>query len=193
MALLLLLAPAAFAFIIDLQPQASFCFNQDLSDTTFVSIFFLPAGSSKVPISVRAYDNNAQLISERIGDTSPRLAFTTYDGGNFRFCIENSNEASTSVNVLFKVGVEARDYTSLPDTKDLVTVESMIKKITGVVQQVKKELSYVREREEEMRHTNQTIGERVVGYSVLTILMLVGLSVFQIFYLRAFFKAKKVN
>lgn len=133
------------------------------------------------------------LIAERTNEISPRIAFTTYDGGLYQFCIENENEGTASINIMFRTGVDARDYSILPDTKDLSPVELNVKKITGVVAQVKKELAFVREREEQMRHTNQTIGQRVVGYSVLTMLLLVGLTVFQIFYLRAFFKAKKVN
>lgn len=142
---------------------------------------------------MKAFDSNSALISERINDISPRLAFTTYDGGKYQFCTENPNAEPFSVNIMFKTGVEARDYSILPDTKDLSPIELQVKKITGSVLQIKKELAFVREREEQMRHTNQTIGERVVGYSVLTMLLLIGLSVFQIFYLRAFFKAKKLN
>jgi hypothetical protein len=153
----------------------------------------LLSDSTHNQISVRAFDFREELIVERLNETNPRIAFTTYDGGMYRFCAENLNAGTVAVNILFKTGVDARDYSLLPDTKDLSPVEIVVNQIAGVVQQIQKELSYVREREEQMRHTNQTIGERVVGYSVLTILMLAGLSVFQVLYLRAFFKAKKIN
>ena len=50
----------------------------------------------------------------------------------------------------------------------------------------------MREREEQMRATNETIGSRVFGYSIATIAILLLLSLFQAIYLKRFFKSKKI-
>lgn len=43
-----------------------------------------------------------------------------------------------------------------------------------------------------MRNTNQTIHNRVIGYSVCTIVFLLVLSLLQILYLKRYFRAKKL-
>lgn len=164
-----------------------------MSDNTLVSAFFASFSEEKLLINARAFDNASALVAERLDDINHRLAFTTYSGGQYQFCIENLNQSPAAVDVTIKVGVEAKDYTSIPNTKTLTPIEKQIKKIVETTAQVKKELSYVREREEQMRHTNKTIGERVIGYSVLTLFMLIGVSAFQIVYLRSFFRSKKLN
>jgi hypothetical protein len=161
-----------------------------LSAVTFVSASFK---TTELPISARAFDNNSVQVFERLDELSPVLAFYTYEGGQYQFCVENLNPSPVDVDVDFKVGVEAKDYSGLADTKYLTPTETQVMKVSEVTKQIKKELSYIREREEQMRHTNQSIGERVVGYSVLTIVLLVTLSVLQIVYLRSFFRTKKLN
>ena len=53
-------------------------------------------------------------------------------------------------------------------------------------------IDYMREREERMRHTNESIHERLIAYCVLTIGVLLALSIFQLIYLKRFFVSKKV-
>jgi len=179
------------AFIIEVPAYKTFCVSQDLSDKVFVTVAF--HSLEKLDINVRAFDQSSRLVTERYNDRNHKLGFTTSEGGQYQFCIENLNASIVPVAVDLKFGVEAKDYSIVPNTKTLSPIEILLKKIASTVETVKKELSYVREREEQLRHTTQTIGERVIGYSILTLLMLAGLSVFQIVYLRSFFRAKKIN
>jgi hypothetical protein len=56
-------------------------------------------------------------VFERIDELNPVLAFYTYEGGQFQFFVENLNPSPVQVDIDFKVGVEAKDYSSLADTK----------------------------------------------------------------------------
>ena len=53
-------------------------------------------------------------------------------------------------------------------------------------------LNFLREREERMRYTNESIHERLVAYCIVTISILLALSIFQLIYLKRFFTNKKI-
>ena len=50
----------------------------------------------------------------------------------------------------------------------------------------------MREREEQMRETNETISSRVIGYSIATLSILAVLALLQVVYLKRFFQSKKI-
>ncbi|XP_011836945.1 PREDICTED: transmembrane emp24 domain-containing protein 10 isoform X3 [Mandrillus leucophaeus] len=50
----------------------------------------------------------------------------------------------------------------------------------------------MKKREEEMRDTNESTNTRVLYFSIFSMFCLIGLATWQVFYLRRFFKAKKL-
>lgn len=54
------------------------------------------------------------------------------------------------------------------------------------------DFAHMRQREEEMRDTNESTANRVLYSSMIGMLCLMGLVVWQILYLRKFFKSKKL-
>lgn len=65
-----------------------------------------------------------------------------------------------------------------------------MRKLEGVVKEIVDELNYLKRREARMRDTNESTNERVWWLSLMTILTLIGLGIWQILYLRAFFRRK---
>lgn len=52
------------------------------------------------------------------------------------------------------------------------------------------EMDYLRTREQKLRDTNESTNNRVKWFGVLTTWLLIGLWVWQILYLRAYFRSK---
>lgn len=50
----------------------------------------------------------------------------------------------------------------------------------------------MRQREEEMRDTNESTNSRVLYFSIFSMLCLLGLATWQVLYLRKYFKSKKL-
>ena len=65
-----------------------------------------------------------------------------------------------------------------------------MRKLEGVVKEIVDELNYLKRREARMRDTNESTNERVWWFSILTISTLVSLGIWQIIYLRQYFRRK---
>ncbi|KAG9313475.1 emp24/gp25L/p24 family/GOLD-domain-containing protein [Chiua virens] len=60
----------------------------------------------------------------------------------------------------------------------------------GLVKEIVDELDYLKKREEKFADTNLSTNRRVQNFAWFTLVSLIGLGVWQIFHLRAFFKRK---
>ena len=60
------------------------------------------------------------------------------------------------------------------------------------VDEIHREMLYMREREAMMRNTNESTNARVLWFSFFSIVVLLGMGVWQVLYLKKFFKSKKL-
>jgi hypothetical protein len=143
-------------------------------------------------LSIRVTDTTGAIIFEKHQVNEAKFSFTALEGGPHQICVENTDTIPLTIDMNVQIGTKAKDYSAMASTKDLRSAELRLKKIQDMTKQIHHELQYLREREEQMRNTNQTIHNRVIGYSVCTILFLLAIAFIQILYLKRFFKAKKV-
>lgn len=74
----------------------------------------------------------------------------------------------------------------------LEPIESEFFQLEESIRRLAVELSDFVLHEEQMRDTNESTLDRLKAFSVITVLALVGVGVYQIFYLKSFFKTKKL-
>ncbi len=67
-----------------------------------------------------------------------------------------------------------------------------MKRIEAAVKEIHAEMLDQKETEGKMREISDATSSRIVWYSVFSIIVLVSLGVFQLFYLNNFFKKKKL-
>lgn len=70
----------------------------------------------------------------------------------------------------------------------LKPTEVELRRMEEVIAEVVREMDYLREREQKLRDTNESTNERVKWFAIGTMGMLVGLGVWQVIYLRAYFR-----
>ena len=73
--------------------------------------------------------------------------------------------------------------------EQLKPVETELRRIEEMVQEIVSEMDYLRGREQKLRDTNESTNERVKWFAFGTMGMLVGLGVWQVIYLRAYFRS----
>jgi len=96
------------------------------------------------------------------------------------------------VELVVKMGLEAKNYETLGEAARLKPLEVELKRLEDLSEAIVQDFAYMRQREEEMRDTNESTNSRVLYFSVLSMCCLVGLATWQVLYLRRFFKAKKL-
>ncbi|KAE8348906.1 WD40 repeat-like protein [Aspergillus coremiiformis] len=140
-----------------------------------------------------ALGNDHGRPKDVVGET--RQAFTSAADTAFDVCFENRLEGRTgvanpyrSVELDVDIGADARDWSSIQAKEKLKPVETDLRRIEEMVQEIVSEMEYLRAREQKLRDTNESTNERVKWFAFGTMGMLIGLGVWQVIYLRAYFR-----
>lgn len=126
-----------------------------------------------------------------------RFAFTAPRTIAFDVCFENianvnGRSLSRSVELDIESGSEARDWNKIQASEKLKPIEVELRKIEELTDQVVDELEYLKAREERLRDTNESTNRRVRNFSVAVIFVLVSLGIWQVNYLRNYFRSKHI-
>lgn len=126
-----------------------------------------------------------------------RVAFTAPSTTSFDVCLENiaqyaGRSMSRSVELDIESGSQARDWNMISATEKLKPIEVELRRIEELADEIVDELNYLKNREERLRDTNESTNRRVRNFSILVILVLVALGLWQINYLRNYFRAKHI-
>ena len=123
--------------------------------------------------------------------------FNSHADSAFDVCFENVLTAqhavmnpTRSVELDIDIGADAKDWSSTQAGEKLKPMEAELRRISEVAKEVVDEMDYLRSREIRLRDTNESTNERVKWFAIGTMGMLVALGVWQIVYLRAYFRSK---
>ncbi|CAG8980036.1 hypothetical protein HYALB_00009245 [Hymenoscyphus albidus] len=126
-----------------------------------------------------------------------RMAFTSHADASFDVCFENHYTGRTGVSNPFRhveldidIGADAKDWSAVQATEKLKPVETELRRIEEMVQEIVSEMDYLRSREQKLRDTNESTNNRVKWFAFSTMGMLVALGAWQVIYLRAYFRSK---
>lgn len=129
-----------------------------------------------------------------------RASFTTHEAAAIDICLTNYLDRnqrqrtylSRNVELDVETGTTARDWNVMQTAEKLRPAEVELKKVEEMTREITNELLYLKAREERMRDTNESTNSRVKWFSTLITLTLIGLGVWQIQYLRHYFKVKHI-
>jgi hypothetical protein len=162
----------------------------------FVSANNQPPGHT--PLNFRVTDSKTKTpITERVNPKqlkflSEKIVFVTNSHGPFHFCVDNTGDTTDTISIKIASGVSVNDYSDLPTSKEVQKSTTLFQSILGKLKDINESLQSLRSRDDDLRRTNETIYSRVWWYSCASIGLLLGLGVFQLAYLKTFFKQKKL-
>lgn len=127
-----------------------------------------------------------------------RMAFTSHADAAFDVCFENSltgvgkapRDTVRHVELDIDIGADAKDWSAVQATEKLKPIETELRRIEEMVAEIVKDMEYLRGREQKLRDTNESTNTRVKWFAWSTMGILVALGVWQIMYLRAYFRSK---
>lgn len=128
-----------------------------------------------------------------------KVAFTAHESSAIDVCFTNYLEnkwsrhtVATEIELDIESGAAARDWNAEQAFEKLVPAEVELRKVKELALEINIKLQYLKKREERMRDTNESTNSRVKWFSILVILTLCALGVWQIQYLRNYFKIKHI-
>ncbi|TFY74465.1 hypothetical protein EWM64_g9546 [Hericium alpestre] len=155
-----------------------------------------PGADQRVDIEIidSSPAKNVYLSKRNIkGET--RLAVTAHSEGEVGVCFRNhldhnvpSEQASKKSRIIdldVDIGADAVDYNAIANQESLSGLETEMRKLEGIVKEIVDELGRV-----STVVITASTNARVQSFAWFTLASLLGLGVWQIFHLRAFFKRK---
>lgn len=151
-----------------------------------------------VDVSITDSQGHVAFNRENV-DGKGKFAVTSDTADFYELCFAYSSSPSTAplhltsreVAVEWKVGAEAKDYSSI-DPDKLTSVERELAKIEDLTNSIIVDFAYLKKREQEMRDTNESTNTRIFYQTIASIIVLLVLTTWQVLYLRTFFRARKL-
>ena len=107
-------------------------------------------------------------------------------------------ETKSQITLQFKINyagigsANCKYFFQLDEAAKLKPLEVELKRLEDLSESIVKDFAFMKQREEEMRDTNESTNSRVLYFSIFSMLCLLGLATWQVLYLRQFFKSKKL-
>lgn len=196
---------AASSLQIDLAARSRRCVGEQLLDDTLAKLTVstvalgkgsLTASESAAPTGVRvsvADPEARELYAEGLSHDVVTFTFTADADGTHDICFKNAAREPRRVRFdLQKDVIATKDYSELVRHEHLKPLELQFRMAEDTLDQVYAEMDYMRKREARLRQTSDSTNTRLRAFSILSVGALVGVALWQVAYLRNFFKVKKL-
>jgi hypothetical protein len=149
-------------------------------------------------------DTKGHTLYNKEDATKGKFAFTTEEYDIFEICFEtklpsgqqqnhlSAQHTTKEVTIKIKHGVETKDYDALAKANKLKPLEVELSRLEDLSSAIVSDFAYMKQREEEMRDTNESTNNKVLYFSIFSMGCLMSLAIWQVLYLRRYFKAKKL-
>ncbi|XP_036887698.1 transmembrane emp24 domain-containing protein 10 [Sturnira hondurensis] len=198
--LFLLLVPrSVFAISFHLPVNSRKCLREEIHKDLLVTgayeINDQSGGVGGLRTHLKITDSAGHILYSKEDATKGKFAFTTEDYDMFEVCFESKGTGRLPDQLVIldmKHGVEAKNYEEIAKVEKLKPLEVELRRLEDLSESIVNDFAYMKKREEEMRDTNESTNTRVLYFSIFSMFCLIGLATWQVFYLRRFFKAKKL-
>ncbi|XP_019415831.1 PREDICTED: transmembrane emp24 domain-containing protein p24delta3-like [Lupinus angustifolius] len=145
-------------------------------------------------ISVKVTSPYGNNLHHNENVTHGQFAFTTTESGNYVACfwLESKHQESATVSLEWKTGISAKDWETVAKREKIEGVELELRKLEGAVEAIHDNLLYLKNREAEMREVSEATNGRVAWFSIMSIGVCISVSGLQLWYLKHFFRKKKL-
>jgi hypothetical protein len=149
-------------------------------------------------------DTKGHTLYNKEDATKGKFAFTTEEYDIFEVCFEtklpdgqqqhhlSEQHTTKEVSIKIKHGIETKDYDALAKANKLKPLEVELNRLEDLSSAIVSDFAYMKQREEEMRDTNESTNNKVLYFSIFSMCCLMSLAIWQVLYLRRYFKAKKL-
>ncbi|KAF9086460.1 vesicle coat component [Mortierella sp. GBA35] len=181
-----------------------FCVSHYVDEETQVVVKVKVGNGPHQKVSVEVTDDSAhqgQLWKkDNLAEDLQRGVFLNKEAGYVFACFTNTLTSGYKadprytrvVDVDFEIGSETFDWVKFAETEKLKPMEVELRKLEDLVKDVIEDMEHLQRREERMRNTNESTNARVQWFSTMTMVVLIALGAYQIFYLKQFFRKKRL-
>ncbi|XVF85886.1 hypothetical protein PTKIN_Ptkin17bG0153900 [Pterospermum kingtungense] len=197
-----ILSPASESLRFELQTGHTKCIAEDIkSNSMSVGNYHvvkpnddhpLPE-SHKLTVKVTSTHGHSMHTAEKV--EKGQFAFTAPEDGDYMACFwasEQSPQATFTVELDWRTGVYAKDWSNVAKKGQVDVMELELKKLYDTITSIHEEMFYLREREEEMQMLNRATTSKMFWLSFVSLFLCLSVAGMQFWHLKTFFEKKKL-
>nr|CAI5862763.1 unnamed protein product [Callosobruchus analis] len=182
----------SIAYFITVDAHAEECFFEKVEAGTKLGLAFEIAEGGFLDIDVRIIGPDGQVIYQAERETSGKYTFAAHTSGVYTYCFSNKMSTMTPKVVMFHMAVGDSPKAEAEEGKTHNKLEDMIKELSAQLTSVKQEQEYMQVRDRIHRSINESTNSRVVMWSFFEALILIAMTLGQVYYLKRFFEVRRV-
>ncbi|XP_068436851.1 transmembrane emp24 domain-containing protein 10-like [Clinocottus analis] len=174
------------------------CLRENIRTDVLVSGEYEVSQHPTTLTTLKITDFSSEMLYIKKNATKGKLSFITQDDEPIEVCFSSISPMGTGkvpdqlVILNLKHGVEAKNNKEIEKLEKLTPLEAKLKHLEHLSQSIADDFTYLRKRWKEMRQTNNSTNMRMQLFSVISVCCFLASATWQIFYLRRFFKTKKL-
>ncbi|KAK3913983.1 Transmembrane emp24 domain-containing protein [Frankliniella fusca] len=180
-------------YFITVDAHAEECFFDKVESGTKMGLMFEIAEGGFLDIDVKIVGPEGKVIHQGERETSGKYTFAAHTSGVYTYCFSNQMSTMTPKVVMFnmEIGEKTKEDTPAEDGHQN-QLEKMIKELSDSLSNVKHEQDYMQVRDRIHRSINESTNSRVVMWAFFEALVLIVMTVGQVYYLKRFFEVRRV-
>ncbi|KAK2585176.1 hypothetical protein KPH14_008674 [Odynerus spinipes] len=188
------------AYFITVDAHAEECFFDKVEAGTKMGLTFEIADGGFLDIDVKIVGPDGKIIYQGEQERSGKFTFAAYTSGVYTYCFSNEKSTLSPKVVMFNMDVgenpkqeEGTDGKGVEgESNNHGKLDDMIKELSTSLWGVKNEQEYMQVRDRTHRAINESTNSRVVIWSFFEALVLLCMTLGQIYYLKRFFEVRRV-
>jgi len=190
--LLSVLCNVSHGYFVTVDAHSEECFFDKVKAGTKMGLIFEVAEGGFLDIDVKIIGPDSKTIHQGERESNGKYTFAAHMDGVYRYCFGNQMSTMTPKIVMFNMDIGESPSESTEGDGNQNKLEGMIKELSTALSGVKHEQDYMQVRDRIHRNINESTNSRVVMWSMFEALVLVSMTVGQIYYLKRFFEVRRV-
>uniref|UniRef100_A0A182QA57 GOLD domain-containing protein n=1 Tax=Anopheles farauti TaxID=69004 RepID=A0A182QA57_9DIPT len=183
-------------YFITVDPHSEECFFDRAEAGTKLGLMFETVEGGFLDIEVRISGPDQKVIYQGEKESSGKYTFSAYETGIYHYCFSNKMSTLTPKVVMFsmEIGEAPKGTVGAVNEGEAghTKLEDMIRELSGTLTSIKHEQDYMHVRDRIHRSINESTNSRVVMWSFFEAIVLIVMTVGQVYYLKRFFEVKRV-
>jgi len=159
-------------------------------DETWSHFEVIEGGFLDIDVRVSGPDGEEVISRER--ESNGKITFAAAKTGAYTYCFSNKMSTMTPKGVMFSMDVGEPQAAAAEGDAHPNKLADMIKELSTALVGVKHEQEYMEVRDKIHRKINESTNSRVVMWSFFEAVVLVAMTVGQVYYLKRFFEVRRV-
>ncbi|KAI7902325.1 emp24/gp25L/p24 family/GOLD-domain-containing protein [Cokeromyces recurvatus] len=188
---LLLILQNAYAMTIELEPTQIDCYYEDLDVGEKITVSYQVGEGGNLDIDFWVQDPTNSIVISTTRTTSNIHSLQANIKGRYTYCFSNEFSTMSSKRVGFNIhnNIIQNFHDSIKEHTD--PLEKEIAELAESIFAVKAQQEYIVVRERQHRDTAESTNSRVKWWSMIQLILLSSVCLWQVYYLKRFFEIKR--